>query len=181
MKTRIVVAIIVAGITISSVFAYLYDHMYDCLHPPIWMKTPRTNGISDCLQMYYQGTLPDYTQTRENHAKEMAHRNTVIEMLSGVPEVVAFYEKHGDDVNVLVRNDHVSYFVGDVESSHPRMNLYYDEKNELTHMRFYCFDDRGVQYEVPEEDILQYLENNNCLPKKPSSNLDAETILMTRE
>ena len=171
MKTRIV-AIIIAGIIISSVFAYLYDQMYDCLHPPTWMKIPHTNGIDDCLQMYYQGTLPDYTQTRESHVKEMAHRETMIEMFSDVPEVVVFYDKHGNDANVAVRDDHVSYFAGDEESFHPRMNLHYDEKNELTYMRFYCFDDKGMQYEVSQEDILHYLENNDCLPKKPSLNLE---------
>ncbi|MCH9659094.1 hypothetical protein K0U27_10505 [archaeon] len=175
MKTR-TVAVVIAGIVIASVFAYLYDQMYDCLYPPIWMKIPRTNGIDDCLQMYYQGTLPDYTQARENHAKEMAHRNTMIEMFSDVPEVAAFYEKHGNDANVSVRDDHVSYFAGDEESFHPRMNLHYDEKNDLTHMRFYCFDDRGVQYEVSQEDILHYLKNNDCLPENLSSNLEIGTM-----
>ena len=175
MKTRII-AIIIAGIVISSVSAYLYDQMYDCLHPPIWMKIPRNYGIDDCLQMYYHGTLPDHTQSRESHAREMAHRNTMIEIFSDVPEVVAFYEKHDDDANVSVRDDHVSYFAGDEESFHPRMDLHYDEKNELTHMRFYCFDDGDVQYEVAQEDILHHLENKDCIPEKPSPNLKTGTM-----
>ena len=175
MKTRII-AIIIAGIVISSVFVYLHDQMYDCLNPPMWIKHPMHYGLDDCLQMYYQGMLPDYTQLREDYAKEQAHRKTMIKLFSDIPEVVAFYEKHGDGANVSVRDDHVSYFAGDEESFHPRMNLHYDEKNELTHMRFYCFDDRGVQYEVPQEDILYYFENNDCLPKKPSPDLKMGTM-----
>ena len=164
MKTKII-AIVIAGIIFSSIFAYLYDQMYDCLNPPMWIKHPRHYGLEDCLQMYFDGTLPDYTQAREDHARKQAHRNEMVEMLSNVSEVVAFYEKHDNDVKVSVRDDHVSYFAGNVESFHPRMNLHYDEKNELTHMRFYCFDDRGVQYEVAQEDILHYLENNDCAKK----------------
>ena len=175
MKTRIVV-IIVAGIIFLSAFAYLYDQTYDCLNPPMWIKHPIRHDFGDCLQMHYQGTLPDYTQLREDHAKEQTHRNAMIELFSDNPEVVAFYEKHGDDTKVSVRDDHVSYFAGDVESFHPRMNLHYDEKNELTHMRFYCFDDRGVQYEVSQEDILHYLQNKDCLPKKQHLNSELDSL-----
>ena len=180
MKTR-PIAIVITIIVISSLFVYLYDQMYDCLNPPMWMKHPRHYGLGDCLQMYYDRTLPDYTQARENHAREQAHRNEMVETFSNVPEVVAFYGKHGNDANVSVRNDHVSYFAGNVESSHPRMNLHYDEKNKLTHMRFYCFDDRGVQYEVSQEDILHYLENKDCMPKDSSnSTIDEYDTLLTR-
>ena len=180
MKAR-TAAIIIAGIVISSAFAYLYDQMYDCLNPPLWMKHPRHYGLGDCLKMYYDGTLPDYTQARESHAREQAHRNEMIERFSGIPEVVAFYEKHGNNAKVTVRDDdHVSYFAGNVESFHPRMNLYYDDdnnnKNEPTHMRFFCFDDRGVQYEISQEDILYYLENNDCTPEKPSPDLKTKTM-----
>jgi hypothetical protein len=66
MKTRFIV-LIAAGIIISSGFVHLYDQMYDCLFPPRWMKIPRVYGIDDCLQMYYDGTLPDYSQARENY------------------------------------------------------------------------------------------------------------------
>lgn len=181
MNTRIV-AIVIAAIVISSIFVYLYDQMYDCLNPPLWMKHPRHYGLDDCLRMYYEGTLPDYTQARENFAREQAHRNEMIEMFSVVPEVVAFYEKYGNNANMSVRDDHVSYFAGNVESFHPRMNLYYDEKNELTHMRFYCFDDRGVQYEVSQEDIIHYLKNNDCMPQdSPNVTIDEYDTLLTRE
>lgn len=162
---KISVVAVVAVIGVSSFLAYLYDQMYDCLNPPMWIKHPRHYGLDDCLKMYAEGTLPDYTQMREDHAKEQAHREQMIESFSEIPEVVSFYDKHGDDANVSVRDDHVSYFAGDSESFHPRMNLHYDEKNELTHLRFYCFNDRGVQYEVAQEDILHYLKNKDCMPK----------------
>ena len=181
MNTRII-AIVIAGIIVSSISVYLYDQTYDCLNPPIWMKHPRHYRFDDCLSMYFEGTLPDYTQARENYAREQAHRNEIIELFSNVPEVVAFYEKHGSTTKVSVQDDHVSYFAGNVESFHPRMNLHYDEKNELTHMRFYCFDDRGVQYEVSEEGILYYLENNDCMPKNHSNvTIDEYDTLLTRE
>ena len=181
MKTRHLTIGAIAAIVVSSIFVYLYDQMYDCLNPPMWMKHPRHYGLDDCLRMYFDGTLPDYTQAREDYAREQAHRNEMIELFSNVPEVVAFYEKHGNAANLSVRNDHVSYFAGNVESSHPRMNLYYDEKNELTHMRFYCFDDLGVQYEVSQEDILYYLKNNDCMPKdSPNSTIGEYDTLLTR-
>ena len=148
--------------------------MYDCLNPPLWMKIPRF-GFEHCWELFLNGHLPDWSDAREDHAREQAHRKKMIELFSEIPEVVAFYAKH-EDTKVSVQDDHVSYFAGNEESFHPRMNLHYDEKNELTHMKFYCFDDRGVQYEVPQEDILYYLENNDCLPKKPSPSLEIGTM-----
>ncbi len=64
-----VIVIIVSGFTI-----YLYDQMYDCLNHPIWMKHPRNYRIDDCLQMYYDGTLPDYTIARENYEEKIFNR-----------------------------------------------------------------------------------------------------------
>ena len=173
---KLSVIVIVATIGISSFLAYLYDQMYDCLNSPLWIKHPMHYGFGDCLQMYAEGNLPDYTQQREDYAKEQAQREKMIESFSDIPEVVSFYGKYGDDAKVSVRDDHVSYFAGDSESFHPRMNLHYDGKNELTHMRFYCFDDRGVQYEVAQEDILHYLKNKNCLPENLSSDPEIESM-----
>lgn len=64
MKTRYLVAIIL-GIVISGGFVFVYAQMYDCLHPPIWVKIPRTHGLGDCLQMYADGTLPHYTNPQK--------------------------------------------------------------------------------------------------------------------
>ena len=95
MKTKLLTVGIIAAVVVSSIFVYLYDQMYDCLNPPIWMKHSRHYELDDCLRMYLDGTLPDYTQAREDYAREQAHRNEMIESFSSVPEVVAFYEKHG--------------------------------------------------------------------------------------
>jgi hypothetical protein len=113
--------------------------------------------------MYYDGTLPDWSKERERYSKEQAHREEMIESFSDIPEVVTFYEKY-EGVNVSVRDDHVSYFAGKESGFQSRMNLHYDEKNELIHMRFYCFNEGSVQYEVPQEDIMHYLENKDCTP-----------------
>lgn len=162
MKTR-VFAIVIIGIVAASGSAYLYDQMHDCLNPPLWIKFPRSYGVDDCMRMYYDGTLPDWSDEREKYSKEQAHREEMIELFSDIPEVVGFYEKY-NDANVSVRNDHVSYFAGKESGFQSRMNLHYDEKNELTHMEFYCFNKGSVQYEVAPEDITYYLENKNCNP-----------------
>jgi len=169
MKTRLLIIIATIGIIVSGSTIYIYDQMYDCLNHPIWMKHPRNYGIDDCLQMYYYQTLPDYTQARENYAKEQAHREKMIELFSDTPEVVAFYTKH-DDANVSVRDDHVSYFAGKESGFQSRMNLYYTIDNELTHMIFYCFNEKSVQYEVAQEDITHYLENKDCTSNNSTEN-----------
>ena len=179
MRTRFF-TIIMIGIIIASGSAYLYDQMYDCLNPPMWIKHPRHYGLDDCLQMYYNRTLPDYTQARENYAQEQAHREKMIEIFSEIPEVVVFYAKY-DDANVSVRDDHVSYFAGKEKGSQPRMNLYYDTNDEFTHMRFYCFYDGSVQNEVAQEDIMHYLKSSECGTKNSlSSTIDEHDTLLTR-
>jgi len=110
MSSKIIVAIII-GVIISSSVWYLYDQMYDCLYPPMWFKTPRQSNLGDCLQMYADGTLPDYTKAREEHAKKQALNMELIERFQEKPEVIAFYAKY-DDANVSVRDDHMSYFAG---------------------------------------------------------------------
>ena len=138
MKTRII-AVILFGIIVFGVSAYVHDQMYDCLNPPMWIKIPsRYHGMENCLQMYADDTLPDWTQAREDYAKKQAHRTAMIELYSDKPEVVTFYGKY-DDANVSVRDDHVSYFAGDENGFQSRMNLYFDQSDELTHRRFYCF------------------------------------------
>ena len=69
LKTRILIIGIIAAIIVSSTFVYLYDQMYDCLNPPVWIKHPRHYGLDDCLRMYLDGTLPDYTQARRTMHK----------------------------------------------------------------------------------------------------------------
>jgi len=160
MKTRLV-AIITTVIVVSSVFAYLYDQMYDCLNPPMWIKIPRTYGINDCLQMYSKDTLPDWTKEREKHAKEQEHREEMIELFSDIPEVVAFYEKY-EDANVSVRDDHVSYFAGNEDDFRIRMNLEFNENYEIENIELHCYVDREHQSEVAQSFILKYLKDYTC-------------------
>lgn len=154
-------AIIAMGIVIVSGSAYLYGQMHDCLNPPEWLKLPRSHGFDDCMKMYYDGEISDWSKERERHTAEQAHRVEITELFSNVPEVMAFYEKY-DDVNVSVRVDHVSYFTGSEDGLQPRMNLHHTAENYLTHVKFYCFNDGSVQTEVPQEDIVYYLENRDC-------------------
>ena len=74
MKTRVLI-IFAIGMMVTGSSVYLYDQMYDCLNHPMWMKHPRDYGIDDCLQMYCDGTLPDYTIARENYEEKIFNRD----------------------------------------------------------------------------------------------------------
>ena len=160
MKTRIV-AIIVIGVIIAGGSGYLYDQMYDCLFPPMWIKFPRSYSLGDCLQMYSDGTLPDWTQERENYAQKQALKMELIDLYKDKPEVVAFYAKY-DDANVSVRDDHMSYFAGNKDDYHVRMNMFFDENFELSHIDFHCYFQRVHQFEFPQEDIVTKIEKFEC-------------------
>ncbi|MEX0862899.1 hypothetical protein [Nitrosopumilus sp.] len=162
MKTRLLIIImIVFGIIISGITVYLFDQMYDCLYPPLWMKTPRSS-FNHCWELFLNGHLPDWSDAREDYAEKQAHKLTLIERYKDKPEVVAFYAKY-DDANVSVQDAHVSYFAGNDDDFHVRMNLYFDGSYDLTHMRFYCWIGDKLQHEVAQEDILSYLKNPYCM------------------
>ena len=98
-----------------------------------------------------------------------------IKLFSSIPQVVEFYKKYnsGDSkFHVSVRDAHVSYFTENDDGFNSRMNLYYNQNNENTHMRFYCFNDNSLQYEVAQEDILHYLKNNDCVSPNTKKNQD---------
>ena len=98
-----------------------------------------------------------------------------IERSSSIPQVVEFYKKYnsGDSkFHVSVRDTHVSYFTENDDGFNVRMNLYYNQNNENTHMRLYCSNDNGIQYEVAQEDILHYLKNNDCVFPNVKQNKD---------
>ena len=160
MKTKLIAAIII-GVIISAGAGYLYDQMYDCLFPPMWMKLPRVYSLGDCLQMYAAGTLPDWTKAREDHAKKQTRNMELIEQYKDKPEVVAFYAKY-DDANVSVGEDFVSYSAGNVDDFRVRMNLYFDENYDLDYMDFHCYVGREPQTEVAQSFILKYLANYDC-------------------
>ena len=159
MKTRFI-AVIIIGIIVSGTTVYLYDQMYDCLNPPMWMKTPRF-GFDRCWELFLNGYLPDWSDAREDYAKKQTHKLESIERYKDKPEVVAFYDKY-DDANVSVREDHISYFAGNEDDFRVRMNLYFDENYDLTHMKFYCYVGGELQTEVAQEDIVSYLQKYHC-------------------
>jgi len=164
MKTRLIAAIII-GVIISAGAGYLYDQMYDCLFPPMWMKIPRSYSLGNCLQMYADGTLPDWTKAREDHAEKQARNMELIERYKDESVVEAFYAKY-DDANVSGGEDFVSYSAGNVDDFRVRMNLYFDESYELTHLRLNCYIGGEFQYEIAQEDILHYVQNYHCLTYK---------------
>ena len=159
MKTRFVIVIII-GVIIFGTTTYLYDQMYDCLNPPMWMKIPFF-GLDRCLQMYANGTLPDWTQAREDYAKKHALSTKLIEQFKDKPEVVAFYSKY-EDTNVSVRDDHVSYFAGNEDDFFVRMNFYFDQNYQLDYIDFHCYVNRVHQTDVPQSFILKYLKDWTC-------------------
>lgn len=160
MKTRLI-AVILIGVIISASVGYLYDQMYDCLFPPMWLKFPRSYNVVDCLKMYSDGTLPDWTNTREDYAKKQARSAELIELYKDEPEVSAFYAKY-EDTNVSVRDDHISYFAGSEDDSHVMMKMFFDENYELDHIDFHCYYQNEHQFELAQEDITTGLEKYDC-------------------
>ena len=85
----------------------------------------------------------------------------MIENYNDLPEVKAFYAKY-DDVNVSLRDDHISYFVGNEDDFLVRMNLYFDKNHEMDHITLNCYVQRQHQTDVPEGFILRYLKDYDC-------------------
>jgi hypothetical protein len=165
MKIKLIVLSII-GISLLSGIGYLFSEMYDCLYPPTWMKIPRQYNFVDCLQKYSVGTLPDYTQAREDYAATQARKAELVERFENIPEVKAFYVKY-EDANVSVREDHLSYFSGREDDLLVRMNLFFDKNDELDHIDFHCYFQSTHLVEVAQEDIVYHLENRDC--KKPGT------------
>lgn len=159
MKTKLITLIIV-GATLFGSFSFVYALMYDCLNPPLWMKTPQFD-LRKCWGLLLNGNLPDWSQAREDYAKKQAHSMELIERYKNMPEVDAFYDTY-EDANVSVRDDHVSYFAGSEDDFHVRMNLFFDENYDLDHMDFHCYYQNEHQFEFPQEDIVSKLEKYDC-------------------
>ena len=79
-----------------------------------------------------------------------------------IPEVVAFYAKYGENTQVSVRDDHISYFAGNEDGFLIRMNLFFDKNHTLDHMDLRCYFQKVHQYEVSQEDIVSKLEKYDC-------------------
>ncbi len=86
----------------------------------------------------------------------------LIDHYKDTPEVKAFYTKY-DDVDVSAKDDYVSYSAGNKTDFRIRMNLYFDENHEITNMDLLCYVGNNSSYDMPQEDILYYLEHYHCL------------------
>ena len=96
---------------------------------------------------------------------ESSEEKPLLELYKDKPEVIAFYDKY-DDADVSVREDHVSYFAGNGDDFRVRMNMYFDDSYDLTHMKFYCYVGGVLRTEVAQEDIVSYLEKYTCFTPK---------------
>ena len=89
-----------------------------------------------------------------------ATKKSLLERYSDLPEVVAFYEKY--DANAEVRQDHISYFVGNGDDFSVRMNLELDKNHDIENIEFHCYAQRVHQMEVAQENILNFLKGYTC-------------------
>ena len=94
-------------------------------------------------------------------ASNMNENDKLENLYSYEPAVIAFYETY-DDVQVSVRDDHVSYFSGSNDSYFVRMNLVFDENQDITDVDFHCYFQRVHQYELPQEHIEQKIAKYDC-------------------
>ena len=75
--------------------------------------------------------------------------------------VRAFYDTY-EDVQVSIREDHVSYFSGSDEGYFVRMNLFFDESHKIMNIDFHCYFQRVHQFELPQEHIEQKIVRYDC-------------------
>lgn len=92
------------------------------------------------------------------------------------PAIDEFYKKY-PNAEEEIRNDHVSYVIENDDDYKVRMKLYFDENFNLDYIDFHCYHEKTLLYEVPEEDIIHYLENNEC--GNISSNLELVDVTHT--
>ena len=135
-------------------------------------------ALSGCAADHELVVKPDYSQAvcifdesviqlvqRGWIAKTIFSDEWLLEYYKTLP-VVAFHAKY-NDVQVSVRDDHVSYFAGSDEDFKIRMNLYFDENSRIYDMELHCYHQNEHQYEIPSEDIVSKLEKYDC--RKPDS------------
>jgi hypothetical protein len=106
---------------------------------------------------------PDFPNVicTDNCVEVCSIESSTLEDIKNNPVVEAFYARY-DRTGESVRSDHVSYSAGNEDDFLVRMNLYFDDRYDLTHMQFYCYDGGKLQHEVAQEDILDYLQNYHC-------------------
>lgn len=84
-----------------------------------------------------------------------------LEDLKNHPLVDEFYAKY-PDAHEEVRIDHISYFAGSDDGFKVRMNLYFDENDELDYINLKCYLNRELQTDVPGSFISKYLTDFTC-------------------
>ena len=134
--------------------------------------------ISSCMQMIWGGcggSVP-FDTLSECQMQCKVNNESLLELFDDEPEVTALYEKYGD-VEKSQRHDYISYSAGNGDDFKVKMNLYFDNNNELSHKRLYCYHDNGIfQYEIPQEDILQYLQDKHCLTYTTKRDIPYEPV-----
>ena len=159
MKSVYLIPIIITAIILGSL-TFVYSQMYDCLNPPLWMKVPHF-GFERCFELFLTGNLPDWSQAKEEYAKQQAIRNKLIENFKNNPEVMAFFTNY-PDAKVSVRDAHVSYFSGNEDGFFIRLNLFFDENHSLDYYDLHCYFQNVHQFEIAQEDIVSKLEKLEC-------------------
>ena len=94
-------------------------------------------------------------------ARNINESNKLENLYSSQPAVREFYDTY-DEVQVSVREDHVSYFSGSDEGYFVRMNLFFDENHDIINIDFHCYFQRVHQYELPQEHIEQKIVKYDC-------------------
>ena len=107
---------------------------------------------------------PDFPNVvcTDNCVEVCSIESSSLEDIKNNPVVEAFYARYAE-TGESVRSDHVSYSAGNEDDFLVRMNLYFDDSYDLTHMKFYCFVGGNLQHEVAQEDILNYLQKYHCM------------------
>ena len=91
-----------------------------------------------------------------------ATKESLLKQYRGLPEVVAFYEKY-ENAQSSVREDHISYFVGNQDEDYKiRMNLELDNNHNIENIEFHCYSERVHQVEVAQDSIITFLKEWTC-------------------
>lgn len=147
MKTILLVSIIVAigiGIVLAVLGLLHYQDLY--------MQNCDAEG----------GSMTGFLSCTKIISDFATEEAMLIDHYKDTPEVKAFYAGY-DDADVSVKDDYMSYFAGNKTDFRIRMNLYFDENLEIINMDLLCYVGDNPPYDMPQEDILYYLEHYHCL------------------
>ena len=89
--------------------------------------------------------------------------------------VRAFYDTY-EDVEISVRDDHVSYFSGSDDGYFVRMNLFFDDNHNIMNIDFHCYFQRVHQFELPQEYIEQKIVKYDCEEYRKTTELGTKPV-----